>query len=147
MTKEFEVFKCKLVKEKKVKYIGKIASPDDAHAAAVKLGFETYSEEILGAFGTDIKGNIITYYEIAHGDLNTAVVHPREVYKRLLLSNCGAMILVHNHPSGDVTPSEEDVVVTKRLAEIGDLMGVPVLDHLIIGSNSEYYSMKANDEF
>lgn len=144
MTKEFNLYKCKLVREKQISYKSEIRNPDDVFGAAKAMGFVDYTEEVLGILTTDIKGGVTGYHEISRGDLNTAVVHPREIYKRVLLTNSSAIILVHNHPSGDVTPSEKDIQVTKRLVEVGEIMGVPVLDHLIIGSNGNYFSMKTN---
>ena len=93
MEKGFNVYKCKLVKEKEVPYFGRINVPDDVFTAAKELGFAEYAEEVLGMFTTDTKGNIIGYHEISHGDLNSSVVHPREVFKRAIVENCGAILL------------------------------------------------------
>jgi DNA repair protein RadC len=78
---------------------------------------------------------------ITIGTLNSAQVHPRELFKSAIRHSAAAIILVHNHPSGDPTPSTEDIEVTKKLVESGKLMGIQVLDHLIIGDN-HYTSMK-----
>lgn len=145
MNKGFNVYRCKLVREKEVPYVGKINAPDDVFTAAKELGFTEYAEEFLGAFMTDSKGNITAYHEISHGDLNSSIVHPREVFKRAISNNAAAFVLVHNHPSGEITPSEEDISITKRLQKAGDILGIPVLDHLIIGAYSDYYSMKSHD--
>lgn len=75
------------------------------------------------------------------GDLNSSIVHPREIFKEPIKRAAAAIILVHNHPSGDPNPSEEDVRVTRRLREAGRLLGIDVLDHLIVGDNS-YFSFK-----
>ena len=72
------------------------------------------------------------------GSLNQSIVHPREVFKTALLSSAAAIILIHNHPTGDTTPSSEDFEVTRRLQEAGTLLGIKVLDHIIIGTS--YYS-------
>lgn len=70
---------------------------------------------------------------ITRGTLDTSVVHPREVFRAAITESAAALILVHNHPSGDPTPSPEDLLVTRQLAEAGRLLGIPVLDHVVIG--------------
>jgi DNA repair protein RadC len=71
--------------------------------------------------------------------LNQSIVHPREVFKTALLSNAAALILCHQHPTGDPSPSREDIEITRRLKEVGDIMGIKVLDHIIVG-DGEYVS-------
>ncbi|PZN11013.1 MAG: JAB domain-containing protein, partial [Bacillota bacterium] len=78
---------------------------------------------------------------ISIGTLNGAMVHPREVFRAAIRRGAAALILAHNHPSGDPTPSPEDVQVTRRLVEAGRLMGIDVLDHVIIGDN-RYRSLR-----
>ncbi|MBQ9011485.1 MAG: DNA repair protein RadC [Bacilli bacterium] len=77
------------------------------------------------------------------GTVNYSMVHPRDVFKEAYLLNATAFICVHNHPTGDVKPSKEDIEVTKRLEQIGNLMGIKLLDHIIIGEN-KYYSFLEN---
>lgn len=89
----------------------------------------------------DTKNQIITSEEISIGTLNASIVHPRDVFKIAIKRNANSMILIHNHPSGDPTPSKEDINITNRLIEVGDLVGIKVLDHIIIGDNS-YISFK-----
>lgn len=88
------------------------------------------------------KNNVIGINTVSVGSLSASVVHPRELFKQAILKSAAALILAHNHPSGDPTPSREDLEVTKRLVEAGDLLGIQVLDHLIIG-NGRYVSLKA----
>lgn len=83
----------------------------------------------------DTKNKIISWDEISKGDLNSSIVHPREVFKYALKWSANSLICLHNHPSGDPTPSKEDIDITKRLYEVGDLVGVKLLDHIIIGYN------------
>ena len=87
----------------------------------------------------DSKNRLICVDHVASGSLSACVVHPREVYKSVLLSSAAALVLVHNHPSGDTTPSREDLKPTRRLKEAGDLLGIRLLDHLIVGES--YLSM------
>ncbi|HMM69041.1 RadC family protein [Gudongella oleilytica] len=89
----------------------------------------------------DTKNQIICIENISIGTLNASIVHPRDVFKAAIKNNGNSVILVHNHPSGDTTPSVEDINITKRLVEGGNLMGIKVLDHLIVG-NGTYLSMK-----
>ncbi|WP_271400350.1 JAB domain-containing protein [Salinicoccus roseus] len=86
-----------------------------------------------------------TSMEIAHiGSLNTCVVHPREIFKSAILSNAACIFLAHNHPSQNTSPSTEDITMTKRLVEAGNLLGIEVIDHIIVNNNDEYFSMKEN---
>jgi DNA repair protein RadC len=81
----------------------------------------------------DNKHRINAINVVAVGSLTTALVHPREVFKPAVMANAAAVILGHCHPSGDPAPSSEDFQLTKRLVEAGELMGIPVLDHIVIG--------------
>lgn len=80
--------------------------------------------------------------EISRGTLTASLVHPREVFGPAIRMGAAAIILAHNHPSGDTTPSEEDQTVTKRIHEAGMLLGVPLLDHVIIGAGGSYASFR-----
>jgi len=81
----------------------------------------------------DAKNRIIKDVRVSEGSLTSSLVHPREVFSPVIRESAAAVILIHNHPSGDPLPSQEDLQITRRLREIGDVMGVRVLDHLIIG--------------
>jgi len=81
----------------------------------------------------DGKNRIIRRVQISEGSLNQSIVHPREVFSPAVKESAAAMILVHNHPTGDPAPSSEDIAVTRRLKEAGELMGIKILDHIIIG--------------
>lgn len=89
------------------------------------------------------KGQIIEESEISIGDLCSSTTHPREVFVEAVRRSAGSVIFVHNHPSGDPSPSEMDVETTKRLMEAGEILGIPVLDHIIIG-DGKYVSMRAS---
>ena len=91
------------------------------------------------ALHLDGKNRILCYELISLGSLNQSIVHPREVFKSALLSSAAALILIHNYPSGDPQPSSEDLSITRRLKEAGELLGVRILDHLIVGDGT-YYS-------
>ena len=85
------------------------------------------------------KNQVINVNVVGMGTFNSVLVHPREVFKSAILSNASSIILAHNHPSGDQEPSRQDIEVTKRLAEAGNLMGVEVLDHIVVAEN-RYFS-------
>jgi DNA repair protein RadC len=81
----------------------------------------------------DGKNRIIRRVQVSEGSLNQSIVHPREVFSPAVKESAAAMILVHNHPTGDPAPSQEDIAITRRLKEAGEVMGIRVLDHIIIG--------------
>lgn len=87
----------------------------------------------------DGKNRIIRRVQISEGSLNQSIVHPREVFSPAVKESAAAIILVHNHPTGDPAPSAEDIAITRRLKEAGEIMGIKVLDHIIIG-DGEYLS-------
>ncbi len=93
-------------------------------------------KEHLYALLLDSKNRIITEELISIGTLNSSLVHPREVFKEAIKNSAYAIILVHNHPSGDCEPSEEDIEASKRIKDAGKLMDIKVLDHIIIGKDS-----------
>lgn len=89
----------------------------------------------------DTKNQILGIENISVGTLNASIVHPRDVFKVAIKRNCNSIILIHNHPSGDVEPSNEDINITRRLMDAGNLLGISILDHIIIGDN-KYLSFK-----
>lgn len=95
------------------------------------LRFET--KEIFLALHLDSKNRILCMDRVSVGSLNASIVHPREIFKSALLSSSAAIVLAHNHPSGDATPSREDLELTARLKDCGELLGIRILDHVIIG--------------
>jgi DNA repair protein RadC len=89
----------------------------------------------------DAKNHVLGVRVVSVGSLSSSIVHPREIFKEAIARSSAAIILVHNHPSGDPTPSREDVEVTRRLVEAGRLLGIEVLDHVVVGDN-KYVSFK-----
>ena len=94
----------------------------------------------------DTRNQLIKVSEISVGSLDTSIVHPREVFREAISASAASVIFVHNHPSGDPEASEDDIKLTKRLAEAGEIMGIDVLDHIIIG-DKEYLSLKSKGLF
>lgn len=101
-----------------------------------------HKKEYFVAFFLDIRNQIVKRETVSIGTLNTSIVHPREVFEPAIRNFTSQIIVSHNHPSGDVSPSEEDKIVTKRLIEAGKIIGIAVIDHVIVGK-SRYLSMKA----
>jgi len=95
---------------------------------------ENRAEEYLYMISLDTKSHPLGFFEVSHGTVNASIVSPRSVFIRALLSGATSIILCHNHPSGDCTPSKEDALLTKRIKEGGELLGVELLDHVIIGT-------------
>ncbi len=111
---------------------GTISGPADVAAAWPELPGS--DREVFGTLLLNARHLITRRVVISVGSLNASIVHPREVFKPALLYSAASIVLVHNHPSGDPEPSEEDLSITRRLVECGDLLGVGVLDHVVIAS-------------
>ncbi len=90
-------------------------------------------KEHLKSLLLDTKNRVLAIKTVSIGDLSSSIVHPREVYKDAVIASAASIIVAHNHPSGDPTPSSEDVSVTKRLIQAGEIMGIDLLDHIVIG--------------
>lgn len=93
----------------------------------------TWDRERFLAVLLNGKNRVLGLHEVSVGTLTASLVHPREVFKAALVGNAAAILVVHNHPSGDPTPSAEDIAITQRLREAGELLGIRVLDHVILG--------------
>lgn len=101
-----------------------------------------YKKEHFVSLMINAKGEIIEEAEVSIGDLCSSSTHPREVFVDAVKRSAGSVVFLHNHPSGDPSPSDTDIQTTKRLIEAGTILGIPVLDHIIIGDGI-YVSMKA----
>ena len=104
-------------------------------------------QEVFYAVYLDSKTKLISYKMLFKGTVNATSVHPREIFKYAFLESAVSIIVIHNHPSGDITPSNIDIDLTNHLFEIGQIVGIPVVDHLIIGIDSYYsfYKEKNNN--
>ena len=97
--------------------------------------------EVFVGIYLDTRHRVLGTIELGRGTLNACLVHPREVFRPALLLPCAAIAVAHNHPSGDAEPSREDIALTKRLRAAGDLLGVPLLDHLVLGDRGAFVSL------
>jgi DNA repair protein RadC len=122
-----------------------VKTPEDV-AGLVRSRLKGKKKEYFLALLLDTRNQLIRVAEISVGSLDSSVVHPREVFKEAVLASAASAIFVHNHPSGDPEASEDDIKLSKRLAEAGELMGIDVLDHIIIG-DKRYLSLKREGLF
>lgn len=135
-----------VVKEGVIHYLPrKITSPKDCYEL-VKKYIDNCDREMFILITVDTRNQPTAIQTISIGSLNASIVHPRDVFKLAIISNSASVLIAHNHPSGYVDePSQADRNITKRLIEAGEILGIKVLDHIIIG-NDEYYSFKENEE-
>jgi len=117
-----------------------IRSADDV-ASIMEPIVSLLAEEHFYVLLLNTKNRVNGIHEVSVGSLNATVVHPREIFKAAILSNSASVILVHNHPSGDPTPSPEDRHLTEQIAKAGKVLDIPVLDHVIMGDR-RYTSLK-----
>lgn len=130
-----------LVKEKSMNYAtDKSFSP----ACAVKLLNDVTSLHLMGEehcymIALNGKGQLLGLFFISKGTANQTLLSPREIFLRALLVGASFVVLCHNHPSGNFAPSKDDITITERIKDVGELVGIPLIDHLIIGGNN-YFS-------
>lgn len=138
-------FDVRLVKEKDTKYDLHneiIKNPNNAADLFDKvLEMQCRMQEVFAICTVDIKNQVTGIFEVTTGGLSSSIVHPREVFQRAILQGAAAIILCHNHPSGIPEPSRDDINITKKLINAGNIIGIDVLDHIIIGEN-RHLSMK-----
>lgn len=140
--KRIDIVSIKMVKEKSISYENrKISSPDDAQYLCRRFLDELDREQLI-VVSLDTKNQPTSINVASIGSLNSSIVHPREVFKVAILSNANSIIIAHNHPSGDPTPSKEDISITQRLKEAGKLIGIDLIDHIIIGEEKRFISLK-----
>jgi len=143
--KRVNFYTVKQVKENAAEYPVKniIKQPEDViEFVKVVLDLNSEAVEKFGILTLNMKNKVAGVHIISIGSLNEAIVHPREVYKAAILNNAAAIILFHNHPSGDTEPSANDIDVTQTLIKAGKIMGIKVIEHVIVGENGKYFSFK-----
>ena len=124
--------------------ISKLFSPKELYSFCIKhLDAASLAEERVWLLAVDNGKKIIGIFELSRGTVNLSLLSPRSVYVRLCLLGACSYFVVHNHPSGDITPSTEDISITDKLEENGRMMGIPLLDHIIVGKCG-YYSFAEN---
>lgn len=133
-----------IVREKSAKLGPQIKTPTDVFKLLADLKYKDREYFVVLCLNT--RNRVICINTVSIGSLNASLVHCREVFKPAILANSQSIILAHNHPSGDTEPSKDDIEITKRVAEAGKVLGIPLLDHVIIG-NSSYESFKGKTGF
>lgn len=140
--KRVDIVSLKVVKESSLLYgKRKISSPSDA----IEIGrsmLDGSDREKLLLCCLNTKNEPTNLNIVSIGSLNSSIVHPREVFKLAILGNSASIILFHNHPSGDTTPSKEDINITQRIKEAGKIIGIELIDHIILGDENKYISLK-----
>lgn len=120
-----------------------ITSPQEAadtiHSV---MNIEQETQEIFGVICLNTKNRVIGIEPVHRGTLNASIVHPRDVLKMALMKNAACIMVYHNHPSGNTNPSREDIAVTNRLKEAGEIIGIELLDHIILGEDGAYRSLR-----
>jgi DNA repair protein RadC len=134
-----------MVREKAVK----LGKPSDVYKALMEYLDKIKFEEKESFFVATLDGShkLINFHIVSTGLLNRTLVHPREVFRVAIKDNAAHIIIGHNHPSGDLTPSEEDLAVTKRLKQAGGIIGISVMDHIIVSPSDGYFSMLEREMF
>ncbi|CAG9622792.1 RadC family protein [Sutcliffiella rhizosphaerae] len=138
----YEVVSIKqIIKEVKTDEAFIIRSPEDGAKVAASFIWNE-DREVFFVMCLNTKNRVVAVHRCHVGGLNASIVMPREVFKSAILNNSASIIISHQHPSQDVTPSREDIDVTKRLVECGKILGIEVLDHLIVNESADYCSLK-----
>lgn len=140
MKKKINIVSLKLLKEKSLEYnFTSVKNPINVVNLAKELIGEVDREYVLVLnLNTNLEPNSIEVCGI--GSLSEAVIHPREIFKSAILSSASKIIMVHTHPSGHVEPSLEDIQTTRRIRKAGEILGIPLMDHLILGNDTDYFS-------
>ena len=111
-----------------------VGGPEDIYRR-LRPRLEGLSQEVFVVLALDVRGMVLDEIEVFRGCLTGVEVHPREVFRPLIRQSAAAAVVAHNHPSGDPTPSEHDLILTRRLREVGELVGIPILDHVVFGTH------------
>lgn len=139
---QFDVVSVRLVKDAPIMSGHPITKPEDAVEILGKYLCEM-DREVLCVINMKTDGTPINCHFASMGSLNESMAHPREIFKASILSNAATIMLMHNHPSSNLLPSKHDTMMTDRMAKMCELMGIPLLDHVIVGGdNSQYFSFK-----
>ena len=136
-----------LVAEDSIEYgVSVIDSPEKAVELANEVFRMKYlAEEMVCMIALDAKGSVLGMFKVSQGTINSSICNPREIYLRALVAGACTIIVLHNHPSSDCTPSDQDIAVCERLSNASNMMGIKLSDFIIIGG--EYYSFKEKAEW
>ncbi|MCR1960244.1 DNA repair protein RadC [Thomasclavelia cocleata] len=136
-----------LVKEKEFKYNEKIKNPSDIRNFLVtNTSLACEPEEVLILINLNIDNTIINYFEVSRGAIDQTIACPREIVKRIILSNASKFVLAHNHPSGNLLLSKDDIKIYKTMKQVADLMEIELLDSIVINQNKKFSSTREKIE-
>lgn len=140
--KDIKKYTVQLVRESEIQYSGEtITSPKQGMKIINQIfNMSNQPTEIFVLLALDAKKHPIGYFLVSQGTINCTIVSPRDVFQRALLTNAHSIIVAHNHPSGDPTPSKEDKNVTQNIRDIGEIMRIELVDHIIFGDEGRYFS-------
>ena len=133
LTAAFEL--ARRVQRSKEEFAGPIRSPEDVASIFIPELRDKKQEEFIVVI-LNSANKVIRWRSVTRGLLNSSLTHPREVFREAILENAASIILIHNHPSGNLEPSREDISITKQLADAGTIIGITVQDHLIIAGDA-----------
>lgn len=120
---------------------------EDVADYLIRQGYADRDREAFIVLLLDVKHRVIAEEVVTIGILDGSLVHPREVFKAAIVANAAAIIIAHNHPSGDPAPSGQDREVTRRLRKAGEILGIPVVDHVIVGLTGGHYSFREGGDW
>lgn len=118
-----------------------VSTPEDV-AALCAPRLRGMDREHFWTLALNTKNKLLRIFEVSVGSLNASIVHPRELFKDAVRVSAASIVVVHNHPSGDPTPSGADIQLTRRIVKAGDVLGIEVLDHVVIGDGGEHASLR-----
>lgn len=142
------VFRVKLVREgtRRFDHLPALDTADDA-ALAAREYLRDEDREHFAVLMVDTRNKLVGIHTVSVGTISQTVVGPREVFRAAILMNAASIVVAHNHPSGHLEPSPEDIVVTRKLAHVGDLLDIPLLDHVIVGPGESFASLRRLGHF
>jgi DNA repair protein RadC len=117
----------------------KVILPRDCLGLVRPLILDWHKEHFFGIY-LSTRNTVIKVELISLGTLNASLIHPRELFRPAIIKSANQIIILHNHPSGEVEPSESDIATTERLKKVGELLGIKILDHIIFAKSKKYYS-------
>ena len=137
-----QLIRVELVREPVPTYSGQISICSATQVLPYLDQIRFADREQFACIHLTARNNPISLEIVSIGSLNSSLVHPREIFKAAIINNAAALILAHNHPSAETNPSRQDLELTKRLSQAGEILGIEVLDHIIVTSSGQFLSMK-----
>jgi len=138
----------RLVKEEGSRYEldKKVKKPEEAHKVFVEvLELHLRPQEVFAIITIDVKSNLNGVFEVSKGNLYSSIVHPTIIFQRAILQNAVAIVMGHNHPSGDTKPSDRDIKITNQIIEAGKILDINMMDHVVIGDRDNFVSMREKE--